>query len=58
MSWTKRLHNLEILIEDIEQAEDALSNTEHYIRIALANQLARAREALEALSNDELKEER
>jgi hypothetical protein len=52
-TWKRLLENLEALEMDLEQMPAETSNAAHFARIELANTMARAREILEALANDE-----
>lgn len=55
MSYRQLLTDLEALEGGLEQMPPEPSNVAHYARIELANTVAKAREILEALANDEEK---
>jgi len=51
--WEPLLETLEALERDLEEMPPEKRNTAHFARLELANTIARAREILEALANDE-----
>lgn len=53
MSYRQLLTDLEALEGGLEQMPPEHSNVAHFARTELANTVARAREILEALANDE-----
>lgn len=52
-SYKQLLEDLEALEGGLERMPPEQSNTAHYVRMELANMMAKAREILEALANDE-----
>ena len=57
MTYRELLAGLETVEGGVETMPPETSNAAHYARMELANRLAEAREILEALANDETKEE-
>ena len=58
MTWLELLHKIEALEEALEGMPQFTSNTAHFVRMELANHIARSRELLEALAADERGEEK
>lgn len=53
MTWNQLHNDIEALERGLESMPAETSNTKHFARIELANSIARAREILEALAQDE-----